>query len=127
MFEGRRDDYFPHLMSWARDHAASCEGFAVTNFGAEGYGLRATRDIKVRPPHTPTHTPVHLLTAARVFVQAEELFLWIPRKMLMTVESAKKSVLGKDLICEAEWLSGAARRPACPESSDRRVSIVAVG
>uniref|UniRef100_A0A674NLZ8 protein-histidine N-methyltransferase n=1 Tax=Takifugu rubripes TaxID=31033 RepID=A0A674NLZ8_TAKRU len=70
-FEGRRDDHFPHLMSWARDHGASCEGFAVTNFGAEGYGLRATRDIK-----------------------AEELFLWIPRKMLMTVESAKKSVLG---------------------------------
>ncbi|TNM95968.1 actin-histidine N-methyltransferase [Takifugu flavidus] len=70
-FEGRRDDHFPHLMSWARDHGASCEGFVVTNFGAEGYGLRATRDIK-----------------------AEELFLWIPRKMLMTVESAKKSVLG---------------------------------
>ncbi|CAF98166.1 unnamed protein product, partial [Tetraodon nigroviridis] len=58
-------------MSWAQEHGASCEGFAVTNFGAEGYGLRATRDIK-----------------------AEELFLWIPRKMLMTVESAKKSVLG---------------------------------
>lgn len=46
-FEGRRDDHFQHLMSWARDHGASCEGFAVTNFGAEGYGLRATRDIKV--------------------------------------------------------------------------------
>lgn len=28
-------------------------------------------------------------------VQAEELFLWIPRKMLMTVESAQNSVLGK--------------------------------
>uniref|UniRef100_H3CS80 protein-histidine N-methyltransferase n=1 Tax=Tetraodon nigroviridis TaxID=99883 RepID=H3CS80_TETNG len=71
VFEGHRDDYFPDLMSWAQEHGASCEGFAVTNFGAEGYGLRATRDIK-----------------------AEELFLWIPRKMLMTVESAKKSVLG---------------------------------
>lgn len=31
-----------------------------------------------------------------VYVQAEELFLWIPRKMLMTVESAQNSVLGKD-------------------------------
>lgn len=47
-FEGRRDDYFPDLMSWAQEHGASCEGFTVTNFGAEGYGLRATRDIKVR-------------------------------------------------------------------------------
>lgn len=47
VFEGRRDDYFPDLMSWAQEHGASCEGFAVANFGAEGYGLRATRDIKV--------------------------------------------------------------------------------
>lgn len=28
-------------------------------------------------------------------VQAEELFLWIPRKMMMTVESAENSVLGE--------------------------------
>lgn len=47
VFEGLRDDYFPDLMSWAQEHGASCEGFAVTNFEAEGYGLRATRDIKV--------------------------------------------------------------------------------
>lgn len=31
-----------------------------------------------------------------IYMQAEELFLWIPRKMLMTVESAQNSVLGKD-------------------------------
>lgn len=47
MFEGHRDDFFPDLISWAEEHGASCEGFAVTSFGAEGYGLRATRDIKV--------------------------------------------------------------------------------
>ena len=29
--------------------------------------------------------------------QAEELFLWIPRSMLMTVESAKNSVLGTSM------------------------------
>lgn len=29
--------------------------------------------------------------------QAEELFLWVPRKMLMTVESAQNSLLGKKL------------------------------
>lgn len=71
VFEGSRDDYFPDLMSWAQENGASCDGFTVANFGTEGYGLQATRDIK-----------------------AEELFLWIPRKMLMTVESAQNSVLG---------------------------------
>ncbi|KAF3844319.1 hypothetical protein F7725_007482 [Dissostichus mawsoni] len=59
-------------VSWAQESGASCDGFTVANFGTEGYGLRATRDIK-----------------------AEELFLWIPRKMLMTVESAQNSVMGK--------------------------------
>ncbi|KAL3048740.1 hypothetical protein OYC64_008253 [Pagothenia borchgrevinki] len=71
LFDGSRDDYFPDLMSWAQESGASCDGFTVANFGTEGYGLRATRDIK-----------------------AEELFLWIPRKMLMTVESAQNSVMG---------------------------------
>ncbi|KAM8917482.1 actin-histidine N-methyltransferase isoform 1-T2 [Spinachia spinachia] len=71
VFGGSREDYFPDLLSWAQDNGASCDSFTVGNFGAEGYGLRATRDIK-----------------------AEELFLWIPRKMLMTVESAQNSVLG---------------------------------
>uniref|UniRef100_A0A8D0ADE5 protein-histidine N-methyltransferase n=1 Tax=Sander lucioperca TaxID=283035 RepID=A0A8D0ADE5_SANLU len=71
VFEGSREDYFPDLMSWAQENGASCDSFTVANFGTEGYGLRATRDIK-----------------------AEELFLWIPRKMLMTVESAQNSVLG---------------------------------
>ncbi|XP_028422149.1 LOW QUALITY PROTEIN: actin-histidine N-methyltransferase [Perca flavescens] len=71
VFEGSREDYFPDLMSWAQENGASCDSFTVANFGTEGFGLRATRDIK-----------------------AEELFLWIPRKMLMTVESAQNSVLG---------------------------------
>ncbi|XP_035761729.1 actin-histidine N-methyltransferase [Neolamprologus brichardi] len=70
VFEGSREDHFPDLMSWAKENGASCECFTVANFGKEGYGLRATRDIK-----------------------AEELFLWIPRKMLMTVESAQNSIL----------------------------------
>ncbi|XP_068451613.1 actin-histidine N-methyltransferase [Clinocottus analis] len=71
VFDGSREDYFPDLLSWAQESGASCDSFSVANFGTEGYGLRATRDIK-----------------------AEELFLWIPRKMLMTVESAQNSVLG---------------------------------
>ncbi|XP_034051462.1 actin-histidine N-methyltransferase [Thalassophryne amazonica] len=71
VFEGSREDYFPDLMSWAQENGASCDGFTVADFGTEGYGLRASKDVK-----------------------AEELFLWIPRRMLMTVESAKNSVLG---------------------------------
>lgn len=71
VFEGSREDFFPDLMSWAQENSASCEGFTISSFGKEGYGLRATRDIK-----------------------AEELFLWVPRKMLMTVQSAQSSVLG---------------------------------
>ncbi|XP_044291795.1 actin-histidine N-methyltransferase isoform X2 [Varanus komodoensis] len=71
VFDGKREDYFSDLIKWARDNGASTEGFEVDNFGEEGFGLRATREIK-----------------------AEELFLWVPRKLLMTVESAKNSVLG---------------------------------
>ncbi|XP_036398245.1 actin-histidine N-methyltransferase [Megalops cyprinoides] len=71
VFDGTREDYFPELMAWAAKSGASCEGFEISSFAEEGYGLKASRDIK-----------------------ADELFLWIPRKMLMTVESAKNSVLG---------------------------------
>lgn len=48
VFEGSREDFFPDLMSWAQENGASCEGFTISGFGKEGYGLRATRDIKVR-------------------------------------------------------------------------------
>ena len=75
-FDGKREDYFPDLMKWASENGASVEGFEIVNFKEEGFGLRATRDIK-----------------------AEELFLWVPRKLLMTVESAKNSVLGENNFC----------------------------
>ncbi|NWV10997.1 SETD3 methyltransferase, partial [Ptilonorhynchus violaceus] len=71
VFDGKRDDYFPELIKWATENGASTEGFEIANFEEEGFGLKATREIK-----------------------AEELFLWVPRKLLMTVESAKSSVLG---------------------------------
>lgn len=71
IFEGNRDDHFSDLLAWAQECGASTDGFTVADFGTEGYGLQATKDIK-----------------------AEELFLWIPRKMLMTVESAQNSILG---------------------------------
>nr|XP_057947226.1 actin-histidine N-methyltransferase-like [Doryrhamphus excisus]XP_057947228.1 actin-histidine N-methyltransferase-like [Doryrhamphus excisus] len=71
VFECSRNNHFQDLVSWAKENGVSCEGFRIANFGEEGYGLQATRDIK-----------------------AEELFLCIPRKMLMTVESAQNSILG---------------------------------
>nr|DBA14522.1 TPA: hypothetical protein GDO54_005477 [Pyxicephalus adspersus] len=71
LFDGKREDYFPELIEWARTNGASTEGFELAEFPNEGFGLKATREIK-----------------------AEELFLWVPRKLLMTVESAKNSVLG---------------------------------
>ncbi|KAM3917964.1 actin-histidine N-methyltransferase isoform 2-T3 [Leptodactylus fuscus] len=71
VFDGKREDYFPELIEWARENGASTEGFELSDFPGEGYGLKATREIK-----------------------AEELFVWVPRKLLMTVESAKNSVLG---------------------------------
>ncbi|KAG7266315.1 hypothetical protein CRUP_015159 [Coryphaenoides rupestris] len=46
------EDYFPELMAWAQECGASTEGFEVASFGEEGYGLRATRDIKVSPVGT---------------------------------------------------------------------------
>ncbi|XP_069806691.1 actin-histidine N-methyltransferase isoform X2 [Dendropsophus ebraccatus] len=71
VFDGKREDYFPELIQWARENGASTEGFELAEFPNEGFGLKATREIK-----------------------GEELFLWVPRKLLMTVESAKNSVLG---------------------------------
>ncbi len=47
VFEGSREDYFPDLMSWAQENGASCDSFTVADFGTEGYGLRATKEIKV--------------------------------------------------------------------------------
>lgn len=51
------------------------------------------------------------------FLQAEELFLWVPRKLLMTVESAKNSVLGKSL---SKFLS---KKLICMGSFSRRTSF----
>uniref|UniRef100_A0A3Q2YJM6 protein-histidine N-methyltransferase n=1 Tax=Hippocampus comes TaxID=109280 RepID=A0A3Q2YJM6_HIPCM len=71
IFDGCRHSHFQDLVSWAKANGSSCDGLQIANFGKEGYGLQATRDIK-----------------------AEELFLCIPRKILMTLESAHNSILG---------------------------------
>jgi hypothetical protein len=46
-FDGKREEYFPDLMKWASENGASVDGFEMVNFKEEGFGLRATRDIKV--------------------------------------------------------------------------------
>ncbi|KAM9786546.1 actin-histidine N-methyltransferase isoform X2 [Syngnathus typhle] len=71
VFEGCRHRHFQDLVSWAKANGSSCDGLQIGNFGKEGYGLQAKKDIK-----------------------AEELFLCIPRKMMMTLESAQTSILG---------------------------------
>lgn len=38
-------------MKWASENGASVEGFEMVNFKEEGFGLRATRDIKVSFDH----------------------------------------------------------------------------
>nr|XP_031310150.1 actin-histidine N-methyltransferase isoform X1 [Camelus dromedarius]XP_031310152.1 actin-histidine N-methyltransferase isoform X1 [Camelus dromedarius] len=91
-FDGKREDYFPDLMKWASENGASVEGFEMVNFKEEGFGLRATRDIKTRGIASADAT--RTVTAVDCLHSAEELFLWVPRKLLMTVESAKNSVLG---------------------------------
>lgn len=47
VFDGKREDYFSELIKWARENGASTEGFEVANFEEEGFGLKATREIKV--------------------------------------------------------------------------------
>ena len=49
IFEGSREEFFPELMAWAQESGASCEGVEIANFAGEGFGLRATKDIKVGP------------------------------------------------------------------------------
>uniref|UniRef100_A0A8C1YHA9 protein-histidine N-methyltransferase n=1 Tax=Cyprinus carpio TaxID=7962 RepID=A0A8C1YHA9_CYPCA len=46
-FEGTREDFFSELMAWAAECGASCDGFEISNFADEGYGLKAAKDIKV--------------------------------------------------------------------------------
>jgi histone-lysine N-methyltransferase SETD3 len=61
IFDGKREDYFPDLMKWTSENGASVESFQIVNLKGEGICLRSSRDIK-----------------------AEELFLWVPGKLLMT-------------------------------------------
>lgn len=47
IFDGKREDYFSELIKWAGENGAFTDGFEVANFEEEGFGLKATRDIKV--------------------------------------------------------------------------------
>ncbi|XP_032812114.2 actin-histidine N-methyltransferase [Petromyzon marinus] len=71
VYAGSRDESFEEFMNWAVGNGILAEGVEIVTFADEGYGLKAMRDIK-----------------------ADELFLWIPRRMTMTAESVKSSVLG---------------------------------
>uniref|UniRef100_UPI00358EE006 actin-histidine N-methyltransferase n=1 Tax=Myxine glutinosa TaxID=7769 RepID=UPI00358EE006 len=80
VFPESREDYFGKFMTWASENGILTEGLEICLFPDEGYGLKTTQELK-----------------------AEELFLWIPRRMMMTVESAKTSILGP-LVAEDRML-----------------------
>ncbi|XP_059178140.1 actin-histidine N-methyltransferase-like [Physella acuta] len=78
--EKNRADLFPGFVKWLTDHGVDTSSVEISEFPQFGYGLKATRDIK-----------------------ENDKFLQIPRKLMLTVDSAKKSSLGS-LIAEDKIL-----------------------
>ncbi|CAH1792481.1 unnamed protein product [Owenia fusiformis] len=66
-----RADHFKGFMTWVEQHGVDTSNVEVYNFPETGYGLRATKDIPMDSP-----------------------FLTVPRKLMMTVASAKDSIIG---------------------------------
>ncbi|KAK7000066.1 histone-lysine N-methyltransferase setd3 [Biomphalaria glabrata] len=66
-----REEGFPTFLKWLNDNGVDTSALEITQFPQYGYGLKATRDLK----------------------ESEKL-LQIPRKLMMTVDSAKQSPLG---------------------------------
>ncbi|XP_074643249.1 actin-histidine N-methyltransferase-like [Tubulanus polymorphus] len=71
LIQESREESLKEFLSWCENNF-NTEAVSIAEFDLEGYGLKATRDIK-----------------------SAELFLEIPRKMMITSDSAKASVLGQ--------------------------------
>ncbi|XP_033123935.1 actin-histidine N-methyltransferase-like [Anneissia japonica] len=67
-----RDDNLENLLTWVKDNGAMCNNIQIANYDTEGYGIQATTEIK-----------------------EDDVFLSIPRKIMVTVETAKQSEIGK--------------------------------
>ncbi|ESO94275.1 hypothetical protein LOTGIDRAFT_118649, partial [Lottia gigantea] len=76
-----RSDSFKDFFTWLTDNNVDISTVEITATGESGYGLKAKEHIK-----------------------EASLFLTIPRKLMLTVDSAKKSVLG-ELVKEDKILS----------------------
>lgn len=71
LFTTNREEHLEGFTSWLKENGVSMDKVKVVDYGLEGYGLQATEDIK-----------------------AEEIFLCIPRKLMITDENVKASALG---------------------------------
>ncbi|XP_067681659.1 actin-histidine N-methyltransferase-like [Haliotis asinina] len=78
--EKSRDQCFPAFLEWLANNGVDTASADIVQYPDLGYGLKANKDLK-----------------------ESELFLSIPRKLMLTVDSAKKSVLG-NLISEDKIL-----------------------
>ncbi|CAH1261882.1 SETD3 [Branchiostoma lanceolatum] len=66
-----REECFPVFLKWLQDNDVKSDAVTIEKFEVGGYGLKAVQDIK-----------------------AEELFITIPRKLMLTTETARESSLG---------------------------------
>lgn len=78
--EKPRDVAFPAFINWLNNNGVDTSSVEIAEFPEYGYGLKATKDLK-----------------------ESDKFLQIPRKLMLTVESAKNSLLGP-LIAEDKIL-----------------------
>ncbi|XP_041353715.1 actin-histidine N-methyltransferase-like isoform X2 [Gigantopelta aegis] len=69
--EKNREEFFPAFLGWLKENGVQTNSVEIVNYPSFGFGLQARQDLK-----------------------EPELFLSIPRKLMMTVDSAKKSGLG---------------------------------
>ncbi|KAK3716901.1 hypothetical protein QZH41_017011, partial [Actinostola sp. cb2023] len=76
-----REDHIEAFMSWYTQHGGVAKNVKIHKFGDEGYGLIATEDIQV-----------------------EENFVTVPQKLMMTLESAKKSELELGPLIEKDHI-----------------------
>lgn len=71
LHHGKREDNLNGFVDWLHTNGVDTSGVAIADFGTRGYGLKAERDLT-----------------------ANELLLSIPRKLMMTTQTAKTSILG---------------------------------
>ncbi|XP_071963340.1 actin-histidine N-methyltransferase-like [Antedon mediterranea] len=67
-----REENLDAFLSWVKEHGAMCNKVKIAKYNTEGYGIEAVTDVK-----------------------EDDVFLSIPRSMMLTVETARQSEFGK--------------------------------